>query len=64
MVQLMVTKFVRIVPLFAFACIMVNPREDAGGLSREYVLRIPSVSKKATKGAPLYSHSRWYGVKQ
>ena len=24
-------------------------REDAGGLSREYVLRIPSVSKKATK---------------
>ena len=22
---------------------------DAGGLSREYVLRIPSVSKKATK---------------
>ena len=21
-----------------------NPREDAGGLSREYVLRIPSVS--------------------
>ena len=25
-------------------------REDAGGLSREYVLRIPSVSEKATKG--------------
>ena len=23
-------------------------REDAGGLSREYVLRIPSVSQKAT----------------
>ena len=22
----------------------LNPREDAGGLSREYVLRIPSVS--------------------
>ena len=41
-----------------------NPREDAGGLSREYALRIPSMSKKATKGAPLYSHSRWYGVKQ
>ena len=26
------------------------PRGDAGGLSREYVLRIPSVSYKATKG--------------
>ena len=25
------------------------PRGDAGGLSREYVLRIPSVSLKATK---------------
>ena len=41
-----------------------TPREDAGGLSREYVLRILSASWKATKGAPLYSHSRWYGVKQ
>ena len=41
-----------------------DPREDAGGLSREYILRIPSVSEKATKGAPLYSYSRWYGVKQ
>ena len=29
--------------------IWLVPREDAGGLSREYVLRIPSVSKKATK---------------
>ena len=38
--------------------------EGAGGLSREYVLRIPSVSKKATKGAPLYSYRRWCGVKQ
>ena len=28
------------------------------GLSREYVLRILSVSYKATKGAPLYSDSR------
>ena len=28
------------------------PREDAGVLSREYVLSIPSVSYKATKGAP------------
>ena len=36
----------------------IYPHEDAGGLSREYVLRIPSVSYKATKGAPLYSHSR------
>ena len=35
-----------------------GPREDAGGLSREYVLRIPTLSQKATKGAPLYSHSR------
>ena len=24
--------------------VQINPREDAGGLSREYVLRIPSVS--------------------
>ena len=24
----------------------MHPREDAGGLSREYVLRIPSVSLK------------------
>ena len=24
--------------------IMVNPRDDAGGLSREYIIRIPSVS--------------------
>ena len=29
--------------------LIVFPREDAGGLSREYVLRIPSVSLKATK---------------
>ena len=36
----------------------LRPRDDAGGLSREYVLRITSVSFKATKGAPLYSHSR------
>ena len=34
------------------------PREDTGGLSREYVIRLPSVSYKATKGVPLYSHSR------
>ena len=27
----------------------VAPRGDAGGLSREYVIRIPSVSYKATK---------------
>ena len=26
------------------ALYMLNPREEAGGLSREYVLRIPSVS--------------------
>ena len=39
------------------------PREDAGGLSREYVLRVPGLSYKATKGAPLYSHGRWCGVK-
>ena len=38
--------------------------EDAGVLCREYILRIPSVSYKATKGVPLYSHGRWYGVKQ
>ena len=25
-------------------CVKYLPREDAGGLSREYVLRIPSVS--------------------
>ena len=36
-----------------------NPREDAGGLSREY----GNIVEK-TKGAPLYSHGRWYGVKQ
>ena len=47
-------------PTFYLIC----PREDAGDVSREYVLRIPSVSLKATKWAPLYSHSRWYGVKQ
>ena len=27
----------------------LGPREDFGGLSREYVIRIPSVSLKATK---------------
>ena len=34
------------------------PSEEAGDLCREYVLRIPSVSLKATKGAPLHSHGR------
>ena len=28
---------------------IIYPREDAWGLSREYILCIPSVSKKATK---------------
>ena len=27
----------------------IRPHGDAGGLNREYILRIPSVSKKATK---------------
>ena len=27
----------------------MHPREDAGGLSREYVLRIPSVSLKGRR---------------
>ena len=35
--------------LFSVGSSQLLPREDAGGLSREYVLRIPSVSLKATK---------------
>ena len=36
----------------------LNPREDADGLSREYVLRIPSVSLKGDwRGAVIYIHS-------
>ena len=45
--------------------LIFNPRGDAGGLNREYVLRIPSVSQKATKwGAVIYILSRRYGVKE
>ena len=36
--------------------LLSTPVMTPEGLSREYVLRIPGVS--------LYSHSRWYGVKQ
>ena len=52
-------------PLTMYFCTYSHlyPREDAGVLSREYVLRIPSVSQKA-KRVPLYSHTRGYGVKQ
>ena len=53
--------------LFESAKILVRlpfffPRGDAGGLSREYVICIPSVSpacrKRRLNGAPLYSLSR------
>ena len=53
-----VTKFVRWLLSVCYMMILyvTRPREDAGGLGREYILRISSVSQKATKGAPLYSH--------
>ena len=34
---------------YLYTNVIPHPHEDAGGLSREYVLRIPSVSLKATK---------------
>ena len=30
--------------MYTIGYVEIYPREDAGGLSREYVLRIPSVS--------------------